>query len=293
MRLASRAFVSCKHNRYQRHCLIAHLSFSAIQLCENAVEGGFGACPTRGIRQIQYISIDNGTPNEMAIKTSSSVKVVKELSDDSFHAQHILGNVPCILMNMTTDWPAMQRNKWSLKMLLRTYKDTHFLYNYWFGTNRKSTEANKCASGRLEFENLHSELNVVTLATFLEEIQNLTCHSGEILNSNEISNFERYSPNLPYIFDSSFSAGQSKALLDDYTAPPIFSGRNNILGLLSNNFTINFRWFLLGPKNSGKKWMTTLSLLLTSLNILLESCDDDMHPPSLRLASFHWMPSVY
>jgi hypothetical protein len=246
--------------------LAAHFSFSALRHCENSTEGGFGACPSSDFQRVQYISIGNGTAKEMNINTScsaSSIKFIKELSEDSFYDHHILGNVPCILMNMTSDWPAMKHNKWSFEMLLRTYKDTYFLYNNWFRTNRKLTETNKCSRGRLKFENLQSELNVMKLSTFLNEVQNLTIDSGETLNGSEISNFEACSPNLPYIFDSSFSAGQSKALLDDYTAPPIFSDRNNILELLSSRLTISLRWFLLGPRNSGKSCIAKLSNLIS------------------------------
>ena len=272
MRTAWSASLSWKYNSFRRHHLAAHFSYAAIQPCESSVDGGIGACPSSGFQLIQYVSIGDGTPKEINANTycsASSTKVIVELSDDRFHDRHILGDVPCILMNMTTGWPAMKHNKWSFKMLLRTYKDTHFLYNNWFGTDQKLTEANRCSTSRVKFENLQSELNVIKLSTFLDEIQNLTIDNGETLSSSGISNYERYSPNLPYIFDSSFSAGQSKALLDDYTAPPIFSDRNNILGLLSTHLTINFRWFLLGPRNSGKNRIdvTFLHFLMTSHKI--------------------------
>lgn len=245
-----------------------HFSIARERPCENLAKGDIGAriCPDSNFELIRYISINSETHKKTETNTSctvSSAKIIKELSEKDFNDQHILTNVPCILNNMTKDWPAMRHNKWSFEMLLRTYKDTYFLYNNWFrtSTSARSVGADQERSGevksssgecnRLAFENPESELNVIKLSTFLDEIDSLTLSNNGNTLSN-ISDITRYSANLPYIFDSSFSAGQSSALLGDYTPPRIFSGDNDILGLLSEHLSINFRWFLLGPKNSGE-----------------------------------------
>ena len=211
------------------------------------------------------------------------------LSEEDFRDQYINRNEPCIIKNLTEDWPASRTKKWSIEVLLRTYRSAHFLYNYWFAKLNDDTstdysdkvtvlmkiEANENDTNRgtdivdeivsVDEEDQQNLQNIITLQSFLKnhnawEIQN----QNRATNNNELNplqienaetvsyNFTKYSANFPYIFDSAFDRGKSRNLLLDYHVPSIFNQKNEILRLLSTFTEVEFRWFLLGPKLSGK-----------------------------------------
>ena len=95
------------------------------------------------------------------------------------------------------------------------------------------------------------------------ENESVNGHKNENKNENENENknqgitdkkiiFDKFSPNIPYIFDSTLSFGSLNKLLTDYTVPSIFcKEKKDILSFISDFGKINFRWFLLGSRYSG------------------------------------------
>ena len=225
--------------------------------------------------------LDNSTPDYCVdyreIKKSRNLHF--SMSDGEFSDRYIVKNKPCVLVNLMDDWPAMKFRKWSPKMLKKRFGSKPFLYNNLFKAPRFDT-ANKNDNPEkrddidcgvedisdLLFEDPESALNVMELSLFLAKsrLWAKNCEdentrrladidkAGAGFNSNKMApELEKYAANAPYIFDSSFSAGESHGLQADYTVPSMFSGCHDTLGLVADSASINFRWFLLGPKHSG------------------------------------------
>ena len=209
-----------------------------------------------------------------------------ESNEEDFYIQYIDRNVPCIIINLTDEWPATKTKNWSIEALLKTYRSTRFLYNYWFEqlTMEISTERSEDAKFIIKIENeqydanidsdikeemvsvdeedQHNQQNIMALQFFLDN-HNMWKRTNRISNdckgtisqvrsSETVSyRFRKYSANLPYIFDSAFDHKDGKNLLLDYNVPSIFDRKNEILRSISTFTDINFRWFLLGPRFSG------------------------------------------
>ena len=78
-----------------------------------------------------------------------------------------------------------------------------------------------------------------------------TSELPEYLEPNKIV-FDKFSPNVPYIFDPTLSFGPLQKLLNDYTVPTIFCKEHeDMLSFISNFGKVNYRWFLLGSRYSG------------------------------------------
>ena len=209
-----------------------------------------------------------------------------ESNEVDFYGQYIYRNEPCIIINLTDEWPATKTKKWSIEILLKTYRSTHFLYNYWFeklGVDI-STERSEDAEFTMKIDNeqyaakigndikekivsvddedQQNQQNIMTLQSFLDKHviwershRKSNDYKGIVsqVRSSEIVSylFRKYSANLPYIFDSAFDQKKGKNLLLDYNVPSIFDRKNEILRSISTFTDINFRWFLLGPRFSG------------------------------------------
>ena len=118
-----------------------------------------------------------------------------------------------------------------------------------------------------EYSNI--EGNIITLQDYLREIsiwenetlerqnqnqnqnQNHNYNHNSGINNNKIV-FDKFSPNVPYIFDPTLSFGPLQKLLNDYTVPTIFcKEQEDMLSFISNFGKVNYRWFLLGSRYSG------------------------------------------
>ena len=207
-------------------------------------------------------------------------------NEEDFYGQYIDRNEPCIIINLTDEWPATKTKKWSIVVLLKTYRSTHFLYNYWFeklGADI-STECSEDANLMIKIDNEQyaaiididieekivsvdeedqkNQQNIMTLQSFLDKHiiwerkhRKSNDNKGiisQVRSSETVSyHFRKYSANLPYIFDSAFDQEKGQNLLLDYNVPSIFDRKNEILRSISAFTDISFRWFLLGPRFSG------------------------------------------
>lgn len=241
---------------------------------------------------------------------SSSVSI--ELNKEDFHDEYMNRNEPCIIMNLTDDWPAVKSKKWSIEMLFKTYGNDHFLYNHWFKKLSDGVDMSKSVDlsdqvtklknldykkyeeydesrndNDMEKDDLlvdgedQDELqNVTTLKSFLNK-NNKWSNNHRITMNRKIKEFSvkntetalygftKHFPNLPYIFDSAFDQGNGRNLLLDYTVPRIFKCKNEILRLLSSFADVEFRWFLLGPKYSGKRERFVIIAIITMIMIII------------------------
>lgn len=199
------------------------------------------------------------------------------MSDGDFSDRYIVMNKPCVLVNLMDDWPAMKFGKWTPEMLMRRFSGKPFLYNNLFtypqfndakndDNLEKRDDGVEDMSDHLRFEDHESELNVIELSTFLEKSREWAKNAwdeersrlanmdraGARFDINEMApELNKFAANTPYIFDSSFGAGELHGLQADYTVPSMFRNGNDTLGLIAASASINYRWFLLGPKHSG------------------------------------------
>lgn len=237
-----------------------------------------------------------------------SLSVSVELNEEDFHDQYINRNEPCIIMNLTQEWPAIKSKKWSIEMLLKNHGNVHFLYNHWFQklgvdmsmrgdlsdkvtklTNLDSEKYNENYKNDndtekevllVDGEDQEELQNMTTLKLFLN-IQNKWSNNHRIKKNNKIKEFSfkntetavygftKYFPNLPYIFDSAFDQGNGRNLVLDYTVPCIFNRKNEILRLFSSFADVEFRWFLLGPKYSGKREKFVIIAIVTMIIVII------------------------
>jgi hypothetical protein len=269
-----------------------------------------------------YSQLDNNLDDEVQVEErnngimlieSSGVSI--EINEVDFHDHYMNRNEPCIILNLTDDWPAMKSKKWSIEMLLKTYGNVHFLYNHWFKKlsdgvdmsksvdifdevtklknldNKKYDEFDEYDESRsdndmekeivaVDGEDQEELQNMTTLKSFLS-IQNKWSNNHQITKNNKIKEFSlqntetalygfsKYSPNLPYIFDSAFDQGNGRNLLLDYTVPCIFYSKNEILRLFSSFADVEFRWFLLGPKYSGKRERFVINAIIAMIMMII------------------------
>lgn len=235
--------------------------------------------PSINSRDGEVVEVNN------AIHINSSIIPI-ESNEEDFYGQYIDRNEPCIIINLTDEWPATKTKKWSIEVLLKTYGSTHFLYNYWFeklGVDI-STECSEDANLMIKFNNEQyaaifdnyieekivsvddedqiNQQNIMTLQSFLDKhiIWERTHRKSNdnkgiisrVRSSESVScHFRKYSANLPYIFDSAFDQEKGQNLLRDYNVPSIFDRKYEILRSISTFTDISFRWFLLGPRFSG------------------------------------------
>lgn len=265
-----------------------------------------------------YSKLNNNLDNEVQVEErnngimlieSSSVSI--EINKDDFHDKYMNRNEPCIIMNLTDDWPAMKSKKWSIGMLSKTYGNVHFLYNHWFKKlgvdmsksvdisdeliklknldNKKYDENNENYKNDkhmekdilvVDEEDQDELQNMTTIKSFLNK-HNKWSNNHQIKMNNKIKEFSlkntetalygftKHSLNLPYIFDSAFDQGNGRNLLLDYTVPCIFNRKNEILRLLSSFADVEFRWFLLGPKYSGKRERFVIIAMITMIMMMI------------------------